>query len=581
MSTKSQTVLDSLLEQQAVPCRLQQVTIAPEDLVHIVGSQEPVRDQPDDRAMTLLLAGWLKIEYVDITLSHDERANVVTNLQKAARAWLKQTPADATPADREQARWIVEKTRSHESKQQISQRIWLAAALYGLGLRGLRFDAEGQIHWEGGVAGRIGISPDALLDLAWQQQDHQTFSASFRQLDGTIARGKGRQRWHIYRLTIDPAAAPMYQQYNTQVRRRVALIVASQTYATQPQLPRDFYGGDAFQQACIDAQDQQYDHILVLSPKHGILSLDDTVPTEITWDEMLEHRIWMWQTLAMQRLGRYLYEGPRPEQVKADWINWWAWLNPYSRYEFTVFGNCFAVNLLLDYLQQNSERQPERWPYMVLADRRPGYDAGDFGRAFNLDEGPRDEDDKDIDRQPLEIDVEQLMDLANELAGIVNVFVPPTGETWEVAPDEALLPLRLLTQSNMDIEDMLDLLTDIMLLLEQALPISLIINANMVVSVMIQITHSLVHDEREPIYEMLGVFAEPVLHQYVEKALQETRQEDLLCACLTLAEQMQVLALAIPPHINDQMMIWLQTFLAAKLRQRLMGPLNGTPGSGS
>lgn len=575
MSLQNQTVLDALLESQAVPCQLLSVTIPLGDLVHVAGSQEPVRDQPDDRARSLLALGWLAIEYVDVSVLAEHREAKVDALQKAARAWLKQAPPTASDDDLEQARWMIEKTRSHESKQQIVQRVWLAVALYGLGLRGLHFDAEGQIHWTGGMTGRIGLAPDVLVDLAWAQPGHQIFAASFRQADGIVARGKGRQRWHIYRLTLDPTAALLFDQHQNKVRRRVALIVASQAYATQPQLPRDFYGGNAFQQACIDAQDQQFDHILVLSPKHGVISLDDTVPEEMSWDEMLERRIWSWQFRTLQKLGYHLLEVPQIKLSHAEQIGWWAWFNPDSVYEFTLFGSGFAVQVLMDHLVQSSERQPGRWPVVKLADRRPGYDVGDFDHGYDLGFDPS--SDKTPPWEDIELDIEHLMDLANEFVGVINVFVPPTGETWELEPDEALLPLRLLTHSSMDIEDLLDLLTDIMLLLEQALPISLVINANMVVSVLLQITHSLVHNERDPISDMLSVFQEPVMQQYVEKALQETQQENLLCACLTLAEQMQILALAIPAHVNDQLLMWLQTYLASRLRQRLLDTRNDLP----
>jgi hypothetical protein len=108
------------------------------------------------------------------------------------------------------------------------------------------------------------------------------------------------------------------------------------------------------------------------------------------------------------------------------------------------------------------------------------------------------------------------------------------------------------------------------LLIEQPLPLSLLISAGMVVSVLLQITHSLVHNEREAIPEMLAVFPEGVLRQYIETAMQETNQEDQLCACLTLAEQMQLIALAIPPDINDQLVVWLQTYISARMRQRLL-----------
>jgi hypothetical protein len=578
MTTVNKTALDRLLSQHPVACKVQAVTIAPEELVHVVGAQEPVRDQPDDRARMLLSIHWLKIENIRPELPESERSNFVSTLQQAARAWLKQPGDAASPADREQVRWMVEKTRSRESNQQIVQRVWLAAVLHSLGHRGLAFDSEGQIHWDGGITARIGLSPDAILDLARANGTLQTYTASFRQPDGTITRGKGRHRWHIYRLTIDPAANPLFERRAKQVQEKVALIVASETYATQPLLPRDFYGGDEFQQACIDAQDQQFDYILVLSPEHGVISLDDVVPSEQPWGDILERRIWAWQMLATQRLGLYLFGEPRIEAPAARDANWWAWINPESTYEFTVFGGGFAIRILLDSLVRSRTRAPDRWPKIVLMEQRPGYNVGDFDDYSDLEFEPDDESGEDID-QDFETalqDIDQLLEWASEFVSLVNVFVPPTGETWELAPDEALIPVRLLSDMGMDIEDLLDLLTDISLLLDRSLPISMVINANMVVSALLQVTHSLVHHELDAVQDAIDTFPEGVLRQYVENTLQETNLEDQLCACLTLAEQMHLMAISIPQEVSDQLLVWLQTYLSARMRQRILGSPEGS-----
>jgi hypothetical protein len=575
MPLVNKTVLDNLLADHSVTCQIYLAIVAPEELVHVAGAQEPIRDQPDARARMLLAAGWLKVENVRTDLPEAERSSRVTAVQQAARARLKQL--DDKSADRDQVRWVVEKTRSYESKQQIAQRIWLALVLYSVGSRGLKFDAEGQILWDGGQVGRIGIAPDAALDLAWTQSSHQTYAGSFRQPDGTITRGKGRHRWNVYRLTIDGAAAPLFERYSKPVTEKVALIVASETYATTPQLPRDFYGGDAFQQACIDAQDQQFDHILVLSPAHGIISLDDIVPSEQSWDEVLERRIWAWQMLAMQRLGKYLFGGLDIATPSAKDVNWWAWLSPDSQYTFTIFGGGFAVRIFIDHLLQSQSRMPGQWPKIVMDEWRAGYHVGDFDGEFGFDFDEDDDEDDDFDFETALQDIDRLLEWAAEFVELVNIFVPPINETWELAADEVLIPMRLLTEMGMEIEDLLDLLTDMTLLIEQPLPFSLLISAGMVVSVLLQITHSLVHNEREAIPEMLAVFPEGVLRQYVEMAMQETNQEDQLCACLTLAEQMQLIALAIPPGINDQLVVWLQTYISSRMRHRLIDDPNQTP----
>ena len=568
----NQTVLDALFADHTLPAAARPITVSEDELVHVVGAQEPVRDQPDDRARALLGAGWLAVELIDPGCPEPERGAVVTALQQAARAWLKQT-TEATPADKEQVRWLVEKTRSHESKQLIAQRVWLALVIYSLGLRGLRFDADGRIWWDEGHTARIGVSPDDVLDTAWAQPSRATYTASFRQPDGTITRGKGRNRWHTYRLTIAPEAAFLFERRAQVERQSIALIVASETFGSQPLLPRDFYGGDAFQQACIDAQDQQFAHILVLSPEHGVISLDDTVPSERLWDDVLDWNIWAWQVKAVQRLGATLVGRAAVEAASRRDVNWWAWLNPASVYEFVVFGSGFPVDLLFDYLLRLRERAPDRWPAIVLRDRRPGYDAGEIDEPFDM-AGPQDLEAEDEERYEVDLnDVGQLMAWAEEFVTLVNITLPASGEMLTLEPDEALVPVRLLAQSVMDIEDLLDLLADMSLLVEQPLPISMVINAPTLVSALLQVAHSLIHDERNAIPEILDMMPEGVLHHYVESVLQEPTLEDQLCGCLTLAEQAQLLAMSVPQEIVHHLTTWLQTYLAGRLRRDILDDL--------
>ncbi len=522
------------------------------------------------------MANWLKAELIQVDLPEKERAGRVAAVQQKARARLHpHGEEELEPAEDKQVQWLIDRTRPHESKQQITQRVWLAIVLYNLGCRGIRFDAEGQIHWDGGQVGRIGLSPDAVLDLAWEQAERRIYTASFRQPDGTILRGKGRQRWYVYRLTVDAAAAPLFKRYARQVREKVALIVASEIHATQPQLPRDYYGGDAFQQACIDAQDQQFNHILVLSPEHGVISLDEVVPSEKPWDEVLDRFIWSWQLRSVQRLGMYLFGEPRPVIPSSPYVNWWSWLNPESVYEITIFGGGFAVRIMLDYMARLRMQNPTQWPQIALVEQRPGYDVGDVDDEIGIHFGMDDEMDDGPDFEAMLQDIDQLLAWATEFVGLVNIFVLPTGETWQLAPDEALIPIRLLADTSIGIGELLDLLTDITLLLEQPLSMSMLISAGMVVSILLQITHNLVHGERERITELLKDFPEGALRQYIENILQETALEDQLCACLTLAEQMQLLHIAVSPITSDQLLIWLQTYISSRMRHRLMDSQDG------
>lgn len=566
------TILDKLLSNYYIQLDLQPVSISEDDIVHVVGTQEPVRDQPDERARVLLRKGWLTVESLQATLSENERSELVIQVQEAAKKYLKQPSTVQNNSERQQVRWLFEKTRPHESKQQIAQRVWLALVLHGQNCRGLRFDANGQIRWDEGIAGRIGLSPDELFDIVLSNDSYTVYAVSFRAPDGTILRGKGRNRWHVYRLNIEHQAAQLFQIRKNNVTEKIALIVASESYATQPQLPRDFYGGDAFQQACIDAQDQHFEHILVLSPEHGILSLDDTVPSDKAWDDVLEQHIWPWQMQAIQRLGQYLLSAQAPDLALSDNdLNGWLWLNPESTYHFTIFGGGFAVRVLFDHLLRAHARTPRLWPNIILDEYRPGYIVGDFDDEFDLD---FEEDTEASDDMAFELamqDINQLLEWATDFVTLVTITLPPTDEIWEIEPDEALIPMRLLADTDLDIDNLLDLLTDITLLLEQPVPLSLIINPGLTVSTLLQLTHNLVHNEHDLIQEVLNVLPETALRQYVEKAIQEPRQEDRLCACLTLAEQMQIIDLTISSQASEQLLVWMQTYISAHIRQQLLG----------
>jgi len=568
MASEEPGILDTFFSSHTFTCQSKPVSVQPDELVHVFGAQEPVRDQRDGRARALLQIGWLTIEHIAVAMPPGDREQLVSDIQEAARAWLEH-PANQENDARAQVQWLITKTRRHESKQQIIQRVWLAVVLYNLGHRQITFDDAGQIHSDKGRTSRIGLAPDTALEHIWEAGEHTLYVTSFRQPDGTILRGKGRHRWYVYRVTLNPRVAELFKMHPVPVSEKIALIVASETYATQPQLPRDFYGGDAFQQACIDAQDQAFSHILVLSPQHGVISLDDVVPTDQPWDDVMKHRLWEWQVTANSRLSRHLF-GTLPAGVSPDLnIEWWPWLHPESRYEFTVFGGGFPIRLLLDYLSRASARSPESWPHITLAEQRPGYMIDDFEDVWSANE-PLGFLDDELDEQVLSQDLELLLEWATELAERIVIYVHPLDETWELAPDEALLPTRILADSGLEMEDFLDLLTDTTLVLEQRLPLSMLLNANTIVSILLQICHNMVHRELDMIQEVLGLFPEYTLRQYVEKTLQESSEEDQLCNCLTLAEQMHLIALAVPTSIAEQLLIWMQTYIAARMRQRLV-----------
>jgi hypothetical protein len=61
MNVDNRTVLDSLLEKQPVPFRLQQIMVSPDELVHIVDPKNLYEISP--MIPRTLNAGWLKIDY--------------------------------------------------------------------------------------------------------------------------------------------------------------------------------------------------------------------------------------------------------------------------------------------------------------------------------------------------------------------------------------------------------------------------------------------------------------------------------------------------------------------------------------
>ena len=192
---------------------------------------------------------------------------------------------------------------------QIGQRVWLALVLHHLGHQGLHFDAEGQIRWQGGGRGASACRP--MRRSIWPGgRRAQTYAASFRQPDGSIRRGKGRRRWDIYRLTVHPDAAVLFARRARRVDESVALIVASEIFATQPQ-PRAISTAATPSSRRASTPRTSSSTISRCSPEHGVISLDDVVPSEQLWEDVLERRIWTWQIAAHNRLGRYLFAPPK------------------------------------------------------------------------------------------------------------------------------------------------------------------------------------------------------------------------------------------------------------------------------
>ncbi|GIV81452.1 MAG: hypothetical protein KatS3mg051_0806 [Anaerolineae bacterium] len=75
-------------------------------------------------------------------------------------------------------------------------------------------------------------------------------------------------------------------------------------------------------------------------------------------------------------------------------------------------------------------------------------------------------------------DLEDLLGWATEFAENVNVSFPPTGDEWALMPEEAIIPARLLALNSSNIDELLDLLSDISLTMERPVSIHLLLNAH-------------------------------------------------------------------------------------------------------
>ena len=564
------TVLDTFFSHVQLTLRISPVQVQEDELVHVMGTTEPVRHHPDERARALLNAGLLTVESVKASLAEKKRLALVKDIQEKARRWLETPPADADAETMQQVRWLFSKTRVQESPQQIIQRVWLSAVLYNLGMRGLRYTEEGQILWEGGATERIGLGPDKQLDAAFERGQHTFYVASYRRPDGTVVRGKGRQRWYIYRITLDPSTDILFRRRKEVVRENIALIVASETRATQPQLPRDFYGGDEFQQACIDAQDPQFQHALVLSPKHGVVSLDEIVPSDIDWVDIADRQFWHWQMLVIRKLGAYLFGEDRHKLNVPQNFNWWLWLNPESVYAFTVFGGGLAVRMLFDYLLGPHSRSyaPDDWPHIILAERRMGYAADEFEENLDteLDMLLENADFplKDALLETFLPDFDQITQWAALLAERVSVYVVPLERDLELSAADATIPVRILHEAGVDIEALLSTLAEISFLLDRNAPFSVLVNTNSLVALLLQLAHNLVHHDHRTAFQVLQLVLHPTVRHYLEAAMQEPDIEDRLCAVLALAEQIQMVELTVPQHAQDMLSVWLHTYIAGR-----------------
>ncbi len=280
-----------------------------ENLVHyLLGTQEPWYDRPGGRADFLLRENLLQVYRVTPNSPHDSEAawaELVSQAQKRAVAALHGN--DDLQVERGLG-GFVDQTRRAESEAQIKQRVWLAIVMYNLGRRGLSFDNEGAVlAGDGAFGAPVGIAPDRALGIARARATDRFYVATYAHRvredndEGgypvDLVRGRGRMRWYIHEVRLDPRAARFFELEPKPVQRNIALVVAGDERATRPGLPRDYYRDSTFQQAVIDAEDGEFDSTLVLSPRHHVIPLDQIVQDDIAWNDLgwMTYR-WAWPT---------------------------------------------------------------------------------------------------------------------------------------------------------------------------------------------------------------------------------------------------------------------------------------------
>jgi hypothetical protein len=545
-----------------------------ENLAHyVMGTQEPWQERTAGRVDFLLRRGLLAVHRISAVAPNtpDEWADLVRQAQEHARALLNES---LDPDIRGQVARFISPTRLHESPGQTRQRVWLALVMFNLGKRGLRVEESGVVLANDGTFGaQIGGAPDHALVTAKERDTCRFYAATYvHRVRGTdesgrypveLARGRGRMRWYVHEVQLDPRVKSFLEIEPEPVRRRIALVVACEEHATRPALPRDYYRDPEFQQAVIDAEDGRFDMTLVLSPRYHVVALDRVVYDDRTWDDLRWAGPVIWAMDTLDRLWRMclqpktspLEEHPPEERTGTSWS---VWRHPESRYAFTIFGQSEATYFLAEYLQGYAE-----------VDIRPGYVTGQeepwqmslsILEELGLNENLQEE---------LKATLAEATEQAVEFAEVF--FIPsPLGLDMKpraLAPGQALEPVMVLRTRDCNVDRVIDEASGLQVLLGDKVNFNLLIDAPARLSAILRIIHAVLHGHEEEVLPLSERVLPPNL-QTVVRDRSLPPDDGRLCPLLSFAEGLSALATLLDDDDRDRLSMWLRTFLAAELRHR-------------
>lgn len=559
-----------------------------ENLVHyLLGTQEPWIDRPAARMDFLLREGLVRVHRVlpDPATGEARWAELVDMAKQRANAMSHEAGDLRARLETGSFVWHV---RRGESRAQIAQRVWLALVMYNLGQRGLVFDPEGAVLAEGGAFGApVGVAPDLALELARARRADRFYVATYahRLRDDAesaypveLARGRGRMRWYVHEVRVDPGAWRLFDIEPKPVQPHIALVVAGDEHATRAGLPRDYYRDSAFQQAVIDAEDGEFDLTLVLSPRYQVVALDQVVEDDLTWDDLSAWKtLWMtpmnWAWIAHNRLWRICLER-KPVPLEPDAltrpgrpVSWGVWRHPESRYQFSIFGHSEAVAMLAQVLRAQAE-----------VDVFPGYTPSSFWEPGSRETFDFDDYALDNILSNLGLEEEARQDLretlydataqADELIKLVFLPAPPRLNVSPrvLASEEILEPVMLLRTSNCDVDQVINELTALQNLIGgEMISFNLLIDAPTRLSASLRIIHAVLTGEEDDVLTLSEQILPPNLHRLVQDRSLDLREERL-SPLLAFAESLSALAVLLNDDDRDRLGIWERTFWGAELR---------------
>lgn len=567
-----------------------------ENLAHyLMGTQEPWYGRAGLRADFLLRQGFLSAHRVQVDQPSGQPAvdkwrAQVRSAQERAQAMLHDEPS--TDEDQRQLAWFSERTRRFESPAQIQQRVWLAQVMFSLGLRGLRFNEEGVIFTDGAAFGaQIGGEPDLILQMAHERHAQCFYVATFalrlvedpeRDYPVEIDRGRGRRRWYVHEMRLDPQVGPLFEIEPAPVQRNIALVVAGDERATRAALPRDYYRDPAFQQAVIDAEDGKFDATFVLSPRHHVVALDQMVEDDVAWDNLDWSSRWgstmKWAQVTHSQLWCLVLAHKTPLPAKlVERLNqegrvpaWAVWRHPESRYTFTIFGQSDASRMLT-YTLSSHARVQSLPGYLQgdLWDEPPGFWQGRNYDDFDLEEVLDDLDLGEDVEQDLRDTFLNAAEEAAQLSQLLYLFPPPTLRLppRQLSPDEALEPIMLLRTRDCDVEQVVDELSDLQELVDgELVNFNVLIDAPTRLTAVLRIIHATLHGDESEVASLSEQVLPSTLHELVVNP-KSRPLEERLCSLLAFAEALSSLTVLLNDDDRDRLSVWQRTYWASEMRR--------------